>query len=233
MAHHSEPVRHRLKQKTRRPGRRRAVRWATRPGCCCDPMPKRMEKMTAEVQKPKARAVAGLEDPLVNAGQAARQRVLQVAARQILLQQSDQQEAEQPDCSVTENVAAKDQAAVDDQQSGLPQRQDEQRKASHSPSQAGEEMRQLAAAAEAVNGVGAALNLRHDPGNENGHEERNRLGDVPEAWGYLGRGRSRLWRRWVELVPDAVRAEAMAAKIAMKMSRLQPARRPSLPMKIL
>jgi len=57
---------------------------------------------------------------------------------------------------------------------------------------------------EAIDGVGTALDPGHDPGDENGYEERNQLGDVPEAWGYLGWG---VGSGRMELVPNAVCAE--------------------------
>ena len=174
--------------------------------------------------------MAGLEGPLVEAGEAAGEGVLEVAAGKVLLEQADQEEAEQPECSVTENVAAKEQAAVDDEESGFPEGQDEQGETGDSPGQAGEESAELAAAAEAVDGVGASLDLRHDPGDEE-HGEGNASainpinGDISEA-------AFAAWERRMDLWPMRLHRN-MAAKRAMKMSRLQPARRPSLPMKIL
>src|SRR5208282_3883819 len=84
-----------------------------------------------------------LEGPTVEAGKAARERVLDVTAREVLLKQTDQKEAEQPDRSVTENIAAKEQAAVDDEQACLPEGQDEQGKADDSPCESGEKVRNL------------------------------------------------------------------------------------------
>ena len=69
-------------------------------------------------------AVTGLEGPLIEAGEAARERVLDVAAGEVLLLQADQEEAEQPDGAVAENVAAKEQAAVDDEESGFHEGED-------------------------------------------------------------------------------------------------------------
>src|SRR5208283_3738818 len=114
---------------------------------------------------------AGLEGPLAEAGDTAGEGVLEVAASEVLLVQADQEKAEQPDCSVTENVAAKEQAAVNHQEASLPEGQDEERETGDSPGQAGEEVRELAAAAEAVDGVGASLDLRHDPGDEQDRQE--------------------------------------------------------------
>ena len=100
-----------------------------------------MEMITAEVQKPKAALWRALEGPLVEAGEAAGEGVLEVAAGEVLLEQADQEEAEQPDCSVTENVAAKEQAAVNDEESGFPEGQDKEGKTGDSPGQAGKEAR--------------------------------------------------------------------------------------------
>src|SRR5208283_1845775 len=112
-----------------------------------------------------------LEGPTVKAGKAARERVLDVTAREVLLKQTDQKEADQPDRSVTENIAAKAQAAVDDEQACLPEGQDEQGKADDSPYESGEKARNLTAAAKAIDRVGTALDLRHDPGSKQDREE--------------------------------------------------------------
>jgi hypothetical protein len=103
---------------------------------------------------------------------------LQVAAGEVLLEQAHQEEAEQPDCPVTENVAAVEQAVIDDQQSGLPQRDDKQRKTSNTPAQTGQKVLwEFRPAPEAIDRVGAPLDLRHDPGNE----EDNQKGDERAA----------------------------------------------------
>src|SRR5208282_777117 len=111
-----------------------------------------------------------LEGPTVKAGKAARERVLDVTAREVLLKQTDQKEADQPDRSVTENIAAKEQAAVDDEQACLPEGQDEQGKADDSPCESGEKVRNLTAAAK------AAVRLRTfspDSHGESGEKVRN------------------------------------------------------------
>ena len=54
MAHHSEPVRQRLKQKTMAARPAESSPMGDSPGFDLWPRPKRKEKMTAEVQKPKA-----------------------------------------------------------------------------------------------------------------------------------------------------------------------------------
>jgi len=43
-------------------------------------------------------------------------------------------------------------------------------------------MRELTAAAEAVDGVGTSFDLRHDPSDEEDPKERDGLGDEQEAW---------------------------------------------------
>ena len=171
-------------------------------------MPHAEEQGEDDGRGPEAQgcAVAGLEGPLVNTCEPAAERVQDIAARQVLLEQPDQEKPEQPDGSVTENVAAKHQAAVKDQESALPEGQDEQRETDNSPGHASEEVLEHATVAEAINRVGTALDLGHDPGDENSNKERNQLGDETEARRYLGWG-VRLWRGWIELVPDTVRAE--------------------------
>ena len=67
-----------------------------------------------------------LERPLIQAGEAAGERVLDIAAGEVLLKQADQKKAEQPDGTVTENVAAEEQAGVDDEEPGSPKGQDEE-----------------------------------------------------------------------------------------------------------
>src|SRR5208282_5911072 len=69
-------------------------------------------------------AVAGhtrvhLDGPLVKAGKSACECVQEIAAGGVLLEQPDQKEAEQPDRSVAENIGAKEQAAVDDEEPGF------------------------------------------------------------------------------------------------------------------
>ena len=147
-----------------------------------------------------------LESPLVEAGEAAGERVLEVAAGEVLLEQADQEEAEQPDGSVAENVAAKEQATVDHQESRFPEGQDKERKAADAPSQAREEVPHFAAVAKAVDGVGAALDLRHDPGYEENYEELDRLADEHEAWRAhcVRDGLRGLWNIGEKLVPDTV-----------------------------
>ena len=54
MAHQSEPVRQRLRQKTRAARPAESSPMGDSPGLLPWPSPKRMEKMRAAVQKPKA-----------------------------------------------------------------------------------------------------------------------------------------------------------------------------------
>jgi len=85
----------------------------------------------------------------------------------------------------------------------------EERETGGSPSQAGKEVRELTAVAEAVDGVGAALDPRHDPGDEKDQEELHGLADEQEAWrGHCVRdGLRGLWSSRVESVADEVYAE--------------------------
>jgi len=50
------------------------------------------------------------------------------------------------------------------------------------PTQASEEMRKHAAVAEAVYGVGTALDLRHNPGDEQDHKELTGFADQHKGW---------------------------------------------------
>ncbi len=94
------------------------------PGLWLWPRPKQDGENDGGGPESQGHAVPGLERPLVDAGEAAGESVLEVAAREVFLKQADLEEAEQPDCSVTENVASKQQAAVDDDESGFPEGQD-------------------------------------------------------------------------------------------------------------
>ena len=105
---------------------------------------------------------------------------------------------------------------------------------SNSPDKAGEETRQLAAAAEAIGGVGAVLDLRHNPGDEQrimrkGITSPNTKKSEEPRHLDCGLGR----KTWKNLWLMRFAQKPRAAKRRMKMSMLQPARRPSLPMKIL
>ena len=74
----------------------------------------------------------------------------------------------------------REHTAVDDEKSHLPESQDEDGERADSPGQAGKEVRELAAVAQAIDGDGATLNLGHDPGDDEGGEERKGLGDKSE-----------------------------------------------------
>ena len=152
--------------------------------------------------------MAGLEDPLVEAGETAGERVLDVAAGKVLLEQADQEKAEQPHGSIADNVAAKEQAAVDDEKSGLQESQDEHRETDDAPGQASKEVREHSAVTEAVDGVGAALDLRHDPGDEKHDDEGNRLDDDPEQRGHFSAGLHAVRIGRVELMADAISTES-------------------------
>src|SRR5580704_14432801 len=66
-------------------------------------------------------------------------------------------------------------------------------------------MRELAGVAEAIDTEGTALDLRHDPGDENYDKEGNGLADDPEQWWHFLYA---VWIGHVELMADAVRTES-------------------------
>src|SRR3984957_3841714 len=71
------------------------------------------------------------------------------------------------------------------------------------PSQTSQEVCELSAVAETVDGDGAALDLRHDPGDEDCYEERDGLGDEQKAWrSGLRRGIRGLGNRRMNFVSD-------------------------------
>src|ERR1035437_10153912 len=130
-------------------------------------------------------AVARFKSPPVETSETAREGVLEVAAAEVLLEQADQEKAEQPRGPVTKNIAAKEQAAVDDEQTGLPEAQNEKGKTDHSPGESGEKVRNLTVVAKAIDGVGTALDLRHDPGDEEDDDQGDGLIDESRLEGYL------------------------------------------------
>ena len=132
--------------------------------------------------------MAGFKGALVKAGEAAGEGVLDVAAVEVLLEQSDQKEGEQPNGAVAENVGGKEHASVEDQKSGSPEGQDEKRKAYDPPNQPGEEVRKLPFILEPIHRDRAALDLRHDPGDEKNYEAIKRLDEERHQWGYCGAG---------------------------------------------
>jgi hypothetical protein len=135
--------------------------------------------------------VAGLEGPFVEASEASGESVLEVAAGEVLLEQADQEEAEQPDSSVTEDVAAEEQAGIDDEKASLQECKDEKRETGDSPGKASEEVGEPALIAQAINGGRALFDPRHDPGNEEGCEEGDGLGNERERWSGVGGGCTR------------------------------------------
>src|ERR1039457_5664463 len=152
-------------------------------------------------------AVARFKSPPVETSETAREGVLEVAAAEVLLEQADQKEAEQPRGPVTKNIAAKEQATVDDEQTGLPQAQNEEGKTDHSPGESGEKVCNLTAAAKTIDGVGTALDLRHDPGDEEHDEQEKGLIDERRLEGYLRHVLRGIWIIWVDLVGDEVRRD--------------------------
>src|ERR1017187_4637182 len=152
-------------------------------------------------------AVARFKSPPAKASETAREGVLEVAAAEVLLEQADQKEAEQPHAPATKNIAAKEQATVDDEQTGLPEAQNEEGKTDHSPGESGEKVCNLTAAAKTIDGVGTALDLRHDPGDEEHDEQEKGLIDERRLEGYLRHVLRGIWIRWVDLVADEVRRD--------------------------
>src|ERR1019366_8131869 len=91
-----------------------------------------------EADRPPQRAGAPETEAKHHADQAGREHadrrfawILAVAEAEELLEQADQKEAEQPRGPVTKNIAAKEQATVDDEQTGLPEAQNEEGKTDH------------------------------------------------------------------------------------------------------
>lgn len=149
-------------------------------------------------------AVARFKSPPVNAREATRECVLDVAAGEVLLKQPDQEKAEQPHCPVTEYIAAKEEAAVDHEQSRLPQGQHKKGKTDDSPAESGEKVRNLTAAAQAVDGVGTALDLRHDPGDEEDRDQGDRLVEEHQHDRHVRGDLLDVWSLRVDLAADEV-----------------------------
>src|ERR1019366_2987890 len=127
--------------------------------------------------KAQGEAVPRFKSPPIDAGKAAGKRVLHEAAREVFLQQADEEKAAQPDRSETGNVAGMECGPVNNQETRFHQDQYENGKAGYSPGKAGKKARKLVAAAEAVDGVGASLDLRHDPGDKEHGKEHDALAD--------------------------------------------------------
>ncbi len=159
MAHQSESVRHKLKQKTmavQAGGEQSDWRFAR---ILTVAQAEQDRKDDGSGPEAEGCAMAGFEGPLIKAGEAAGKRVLGIAPSEIFLQQTDQKKSEQPECSIAKNVAAKQEAAVDDEQAGLQQSQDDSVKTDDSACHTGEKVMKLAAVAKAVDRDGATLNL--------------------------------------------------------------------------
>src|SRR5579871_1010626 len=84
-------------------------------------------------------AVGSLEGEAVEGSEAAGERVLKIAAGEVLLEQTDDEKAYEPCCCVAENVAAEEKAHVDDEEAGLPEDEDEHREKEGSPEGSDEE----------------------------------------------------------------------------------------------
>ncbi len=115
------------------------------------------------------------EDLTINGSEAAREGVLDVAAKEVLLQEADEEKTEQPKGAVAKDTASKEETSVDDEEAGFSEDEDEERKERRSPGEAGEEAGGLVEAAEAVDSDGAALDLRHDPGDDDDPDELKAL----------------------------------------------------------
>jgi hypothetical protein len=123
----------------------------------------------------KGMAMAGIESQAIDGGEAASESVLNVAAKEVLFQQSDDEKAGQPDDSVAKNIAAEEEALVDHEEAGFGKDEDEQREEGDSPAETCEETGSLAVATETIDAHGTGLDLRHDPGNDDGPRKLSAL----------------------------------------------------------
>jgi len=84
--------------------------------------------------KTESAAVRGLlEDASIKTGEATGESVLQITAEEEFLKESDGEEAGNPGSSVTENVATKEQATVDNKQAGFDEQENKQGEKKDSP----------------------------------------------------------------------------------------------------
>jgi hypothetical protein len=107
----------------------------------------------------KCLVMAGLEEPRIDAGDATGKSEEDLATSEVLLQKTDQEEAQEPDCAVPEGPSAEKEAAVEDEEAGFPKSENEKRKTGDSPKQAREHVGKHAPATETVDRVGALLDL--------------------------------------------------------------------------
>jgi hypothetical protein len=92
-------------------------------------------------------------------GDAARERVLQIAAEEVLLKETDGEEAGYPEERIAKGVVGEEKAAVDDEQACFEKYKDEQRDREKSCDCADEKELRFACSSEAVDREGAALDL--------------------------------------------------------------------------
>ena len=133
-------------------------------------------------------AVRRLKKPGINSCEAASEREEQVASRQIFLQEANHEKTKEPDQGVVQRYSAGKQAGVEDEQTGFPEREDQERETRDSPSEAREEVRQRALAAQTVDTVRTFFNFRHDPGDEESDKEREKFGVEAEGRANFGLG---------------------------------------------
>ncbi len=97
--------------------------------------------MTAEAPEAEGSAVTGLEDRSVETGEAASEGVLKIAAGEVLFEQSDDEEAEEPASTVAKGFAAEEKTAVEDEEACLPEDEYEERQTGDTPGETGKEVR--------------------------------------------------------------------------------------------
>ena len=121
--------------------------------------------------------MTGFEDRLVETGETTGKGVLEIAAGEVLFKQTDDEKAEEPGCTVAKDFAAEEKTAVDDEEAGLPEDEDEGCEAGDPPGEASEEAGEFASAAKAVDCDGASFDLGHDPGDEEHSQQGDGLSD--------------------------------------------------------
>src|ERR1039458_1539185 len=110
-------------------------------------------------------------------------RALEVTVPDLLSggERNRQEEAREPDGPAAKGGGAGEQAGVEDEQSGCPQAEDEQRKQAHAPGESGGEVTHRARREEAVHQDRAALDPRHQPGGDKDAEKCRALVDHHQA----------------------------------------------------
>src|SRR5436190_10716678 len=80
-----------------------------------------------------------LEDPRIDTRKAAGEGKEQVAAAEILFEESDHQKAREPGCAIAKGSDAEEEATVEDEAAGAPESENEKGEKGNSPSQASKE----------------------------------------------------------------------------------------------